>query len=90
MAIAGRAARIREQHRVAPGGIDLKLVIPIDAVLPRWSAVNAQDHGIFLALLPIDRFDKKTVDVPIVRALISETFDIRQLQLLPQRFIQIG
>ena len=83
LAIAGRAARIRKQHRIAFRGVNLKLVIPVDAVLSGGSAVNAENQRILLACLPPDRLNEKAINVPIICALISEALDLGQLPLLP-------
>src|SRR5437867_5878630 len=57
--ISGRAARIREEHRPSLRGVDLELVIPVDAVLARGSAVDAEDHRILLAgLEPYGLYEK--------------------------------
>src|ERR1044071_6636606 len=44
LAIAGGAARIAEEDRPTLGGVDLKLVITVAAVVARRTAVNAQHH----------------------------------------------
>src|SRR5438874_6347750 len=79
LAITRRAPGIRKQDRVTFRGINLKLVIPIDAVLSRRSAVNAENQRILASVSPADRFDEEPIDVPVVRALVSESFDISQL-----------
>ena len=40
-------------------------------------------------MLPANWFDEEAIDVPIVCALVSETFDIGELKLFPQGFVQI-
>src|SRR5260370_34093739 len=58
LAITGRPARIREQHRIALRRVDLKLVIPINAVLTRRPTMYAENHRIFLSGLPADRLNQ--------------------------------
>src|SRR6266496_2056389 len=89
LTVTGRAARICKQYRVTLRRINLKLVIPIHSILTRRTAVYAENHWILLACSPVDGFDEKAIDVPIVRALIGEAFDVGESQLLPQRFIKI-
>src|SRR5258705_11004986 len=88
--VTGRASGIREEHCITVRGVDLKLVIPIDAILSGRSAMDAENHGILFPGLPVDWFDEEAIDVPIVGALVCEAFDIGKLQLPPQRLIEIG
>src|ERR1051325_5146870 len=83
LTITGRAARVCEQHRVPVGRINLKLVIPIDAILPRRTAVNAENQRILFARLPINRLDEETIDVPIVRINLKLVIPIDAI--LPRR-----
>src|SRR6267142_2342080 len=89
LTIAGRTARIGEEDRITLRCIDLKLVIPIDTVLPGRSAMDTKNHRILLAVLPSGRFYEETIDVPIVRALISEALNISQLKLLPKSVVKV-
>src|SRR6266496_66385 len=83
------AARVRKENCVTPGRINLELVIPIDPILSGRPSVNAENHWILLACLPVDGFDEKAIDVPVVRAFVREAFDLGKTQLLPQRFVKI-
>src|SRR5947209_3740480 len=89
LAVAGRAARVRIKHSPTARRIDLKLVKPINAVLTCGAAMHAQDQRILFALVPADGFDEKAVNVPTVRALVSEAFNILQLQLSPEFFVEM-
>src|SRR6266498_2359547 len=88
LTITGRAARVREQDCITFRRIDLELVIPIDAILTRGPAMNAENQRIFLACLPANGLDEKTVDIPIVGALVSKALDFGKLTLLPQSIVQ--
>src|SRR5205807_3576496 len=89
LAVAGRTARVREQDGIAFRRINLKLVIPIDTILSRGPAMDAENQRILFAGLPANRFDEESIDVPIVGALVSEALDIGKLQFLPQRLVQL-
>src|SRR5207253_8084425 len=79
LTITSRAPRIREQDRITLRDINLKLMIPIDAVLSRRSAMNAENQRILSSASPTDRFDEEAIDVPVVRALVSEPLNLGQL-----------
>src|SRR5471030_256154 len=87
--VAGRSARIAEKNRPPLGRVDLELLIPIHAVLARRPAVNAHHHGILLARLPADRLHEKSIDVPPVRALITQAFHGGHVQSRPEIRIQV-
>ena len=78
LAVAGRAARVGEEHRPAVRGVDLELVEPVEAVHAGRPAVNAQHHRILLAALPADRLHEEAVDVPAVGALERHALDRRR------------
>src|SRR5947209_4239613 len=89
LAVARRAARVRIKHGPTARRIDLKLVKPINAVLAGRAAMHAQDQRILFALVPADGFDEKAVNVPTVRALVSEAFNVLQLQLPPESLVEM-
>src|SRR5205807_8100204 len=80
LSIARGTAWIAEKHRPTFARVDLELVIPVHAVLPRRPAVNTHHHRIALARLPSNRLHEKTIDVPAVRALVGQTLHRRGFQ----------
>src|SRR6266850_2447084 len=74
LTITGRTSRISKQHCITLRRIDLKLVIPIDAILSRRPTVHAENHWVLSPVLPADRFYEEAIDVPVIRTLISEAF----------------
>src|SRR5204863_8431712 len=75
--------------RPAARRVDLKSVKPVNPVHSRRAAMNAQDHRIFLPLLPAERFDKKAINIPSVGALVSDALDVLKLKFLPERSVQV-
>src|SRR6266404_7255289 len=79
LTITGRTSWIGKQHCITLRRIDLKLLIPIDAILARRPTVHAENHWILFTILPADRFYEEAINVPVVRTLIGEAFDVSEL-----------
>ena len=87
--VSRRSAWIAEEHRPSFGCIDLKLVIPIDAVLSGRATMNTQYHRIFNTGLPAHGLHHKPVDTQAIGALIRQALYRSQVQAFPQCGIEV-
>ena len=76
LAVAGRAARIRPQHRVAVGGEVLPRPVPADVVHAPRTAVNPQHHRVLLRRIEVRRLHQPALHLQAVLRREAQLFRV--------------